>query len=202
MQGITQAIDSRDGVFIGGKHLHHNFKPMPHITTFDGLIAGPDKIANQLDGSQIEQAELMEHAPKDSEYRPDNFVDVVTGKPDSNWFIEKAELMEHAPKDSEYRPDNLVDVVTGKPDSNWFIEKAELMEHAPKDSEYGGEGHGDVNNSDNPVGSSVITYIFAPSAEMYSFGECESLDSCLEPMLDQLSSDSILFQSENQLLSN
>jgi hypothetical protein len=175
---------------------------MPHITTFDGLIAGPDKIANQLDGSQIEQAELMEHAPKDSEYRPDNFVDVVTGKPDSNWFIEKAELMEHAPKDSEYRPDNLVDVVTGKPDSNWFIEKAELMEHAPKDSEYGGEGHGDVNNSDNPVGSSVITYIFAPSAEMYSFGECESLDSCLEPMLDQLSSDSILFQSENQLLSN
>ena len=107
---------------------------MPHITTFDGLIAGPDKIANQLDGSQIEQAELMEHAPKDSEY--------------------------------------------------------------------GGEGHGDVNNSDNPVGSSVITYIFAPSAEMYSFGECESLDSCLEPMLDQLSSDSILFQSENQLLSN
>lgn len=28
MQGITQAIDSRDGVFIGGKHLHHTFKPM------------------------------------------------------------------------------------------------------------------------------------------------------------------------------
>ena len=25
---ITSAIDPRDGVFIGGKHLHHNFKPM------------------------------------------------------------------------------------------------------------------------------------------------------------------------------
>jgi hypothetical protein len=25
---ITHAIDSRDGVFIGGKHLHNTFKPM------------------------------------------------------------------------------------------------------------------------------------------------------------------------------
>ena len=141
---------------------------MPHITTFDGLIAGPDKIANQLDGSQIEQAELMEHAPKDS----------------------------------EYRPDNLVDVITGKPDSNWVTEKAELMELAPKEHEYEGEGHGDINNPDNPVGSTVTTCIFAPSAEMYSFGECESLDFSLEQMLDQLNSDSILAQSDNQLLSS
>ena len=28
MQVITSAIDSGDGVFIGGKHLHHTFKPM------------------------------------------------------------------------------------------------------------------------------------------------------------------------------
>ena len=33
MQGITQAIDSGDGVFIGGKHLHYNFKPMTTSTT-------------------------------------------------------------------------------------------------------------------------------------------------------------------------
>ena len=28
MQVITSAIDSGDGVFIGGNHLHYNFKPM------------------------------------------------------------------------------------------------------------------------------------------------------------------------------
>ena len=28
MQDITSALDSKDGVFIGGIHLHHNFKPM------------------------------------------------------------------------------------------------------------------------------------------------------------------------------
>ena len=28
MPVITQAIDLRDGVFIGGKHLHHTFNPM------------------------------------------------------------------------------------------------------------------------------------------------------------------------------
>lgn len=79
---------------------------MPHIVTFDGLIAGPDKLESQLDGSLIAQAELMEPAPKDSEYRPNNLVDVITGKSDSNWVFEKAELMEHAPKDSEYRINN------------------------------------------------------------------------------------------------
>ena len=43
MQGITQAIDSRDGVFIGGKHLHNTFKPMTNNElTLDQLqtIAG------------------------------------------------------------------------------------------------------------------------------------------------------------------
>ena len=166
MQVITSAIDSGDGVFIGGKHLHNTFKPMPHFTTFDGLIAGPDKTANQLDVSQTIPVDLMEHAPKDS----------------------------------EYRPENLIDVVTGKPDLNWVSEKAELMEHAPKEHEYVAEGHGDVTNPDNPLGSSVIAYIFEPLTDMYSFGECESLDSCLDPMLDQLSSSSVLVHPQYRVV--
>ena len=40
MQVITSAIDSRDGVFIGGKHLHHNLKPMTNTElTLDQLTA-------------------------------------------------------------------------------------------------------------------------------------------------------------------
>ena len=40
MQGITQAIDSGDGVFIGGKHLHNTFKPMTNNElTLDQLTA-------------------------------------------------------------------------------------------------------------------------------------------------------------------
>ena len=40
MQGITQAIDSRDGVFIGGKHLHNTIKPMTNNElTLDQLTA-------------------------------------------------------------------------------------------------------------------------------------------------------------------
>ena len=46
---ITQAIDSRDGVFIRGKHPHHNLKPMTNneltldqLTTISGgVVAGP-----------------------------------------------------------------------------------------------------------------------------------------------------------------
>jgi hypothetical protein len=33
MPVITHAIDSRDGVFTGGKHLHNTFKPMTTSTT-------------------------------------------------------------------------------------------------------------------------------------------------------------------------
>ena len=37
---ITQAIDSRDGVFIGGKHLHRTFQPMTNNElTLDQLTA-------------------------------------------------------------------------------------------------------------------------------------------------------------------
>ena len=37
---ITSAIDSRDGVFIGGKHPHHNFQPMTNNElTLDQLTA-------------------------------------------------------------------------------------------------------------------------------------------------------------------
>ena len=40
IQVITQAIDSGDGVFIGGKHLHYNFKPMTNNElTLDQLTA-------------------------------------------------------------------------------------------------------------------------------------------------------------------
>ena len=40
MSVITQAVDSGDGVFIGGKHLHYNFKPMTNNElTLDQLNA-------------------------------------------------------------------------------------------------------------------------------------------------------------------
>ena len=47
---ITSAIDSGDGVFIGGKHPHHNFQPMTNnelsldqLTAISGGVAmGPD----------------------------------------------------------------------------------------------------------------------------------------------------------------
>ena len=52
MPVITQAIDSRDGVFIGGKHLHHNFKPMTNNElTLDQLTAISGGVAMGADGS-------------------------------------------------------------------------------------------------------------------------------------------------------
>ena len=52
MQGITQAIDSGDGVFIGGKHLHYNFKPMTNNElTLDQLTAISGGVAMGADGS-------------------------------------------------------------------------------------------------------------------------------------------------------
>ena len=40
MPVITCALDSRDGVFIGGKHLHNTFKPMTNNElTLDQLTA-------------------------------------------------------------------------------------------------------------------------------------------------------------------
>ena len=52
MQGITQAIDSGDGVFIGGKHLHNSFKPMNNTElTLDQLTAISGGVAMGADGS-------------------------------------------------------------------------------------------------------------------------------------------------------
>ncbi len=52
MQGITQAIDSEDGVFIGGKHLHNTFKPMTNNElTLDQLTAISGGVAMGADGS-------------------------------------------------------------------------------------------------------------------------------------------------------
>ena len=49
---ITSAIDSRDGVFIGGQHLHHNFKPMTNTElTLDQLTAISGGVAMGPDGS-------------------------------------------------------------------------------------------------------------------------------------------------------
>ena len=50
MHVITSSIDLGDGVFIGGKHLHHNFKPMTNkeltlnqLTAIAGGVQmGPD----------------------------------------------------------------------------------------------------------------------------------------------------------------
>jgi hypothetical protein len=43
IQGITSAIDSRDGVFIGGEHLHHTCKLMTNIAvTLDQFAAIAD----------------------------------------------------------------------------------------------------------------------------------------------------------------
>ncbi len=48
---ITSAIDSGDGVFIGGKHLHHNFKPMNNAElTLDQLSAISGGKKNNLVG--------------------------------------------------------------------------------------------------------------------------------------------------------
>lgn len=52
MQGITQAIDSRDGVFIGGKHLHNTFNPMTNTElTLDQLTAIAGGVQMGPDGS-------------------------------------------------------------------------------------------------------------------------------------------------------
>ena len=53
MQGITQAIDSRDGVFIGGKHLRHTHNTLKTMNNTEltlnqltaisgGVVAGPN----------------------------------------------------------------------------------------------------------------------------------------------------------------
>ena len=49
---ITQAIDSGDGVFIGGKRLHHTFRPMiNHELTLDQLTAISGGVMEGADGS-------------------------------------------------------------------------------------------------------------------------------------------------------
>ena len=52
MQNITSAIDSGDGVFIGGKRLHYNFKPMTNNElTLDQLTAISGGVMEGSDGS-------------------------------------------------------------------------------------------------------------------------------------------------------
>ena len=52
MPFTTSAIDPRDGVFIGGKHLHHNFKPMSNTElTLDQLTAISGGVTMGADGS-------------------------------------------------------------------------------------------------------------------------------------------------------
>ena len=49
---MTSAMDSRDGVFIGGKHLHHNLKPMTNTElTLDQLTAISGGVMEGADGS-------------------------------------------------------------------------------------------------------------------------------------------------------
>jgi len=59
-------------------------KAVIHPQFRTGLI-NPDSMRpiDELTSSFIEKADLMRHAPKDSEYRPQSSIDVVTGKPDS-----------------------------------------------------------------------------------------------------------------------
>lgn len=57
---------------------------MPHIITFDGL-------AMKHDDTYLEKAEIMQHAPKDSEYRPESLTGPVIGKPDSTLIEAKQE---------------------------------------------------------------------------------------------------------------
>ena len=57
---ITSAVDSRDGVFIGGKHLHNTIKPMTNNElTLDQLseISGGSLLALLLAGCSSDDSE-------------------------------------------------------------------------------------------------------------------------------------------------
>ena len=107
---------------------------MPHIVTFDGLIA-VEKLneTTNVSPTQGDEIGIVHPAFRSGliSYREDganraNPTPHPGINPDSmlpideltSSFIEKADLMRHAPKDSEYRPQSSIDVVTGKPNSS------------------------------------------------------------------------------------
>ena len=70
MPVITQAFDSGDGVFIGGKHLHHNFQPMTNTElTLDQL----QMMSGGVDENKL--AKILKPKPKVKEVKlPKPFV--------------------------------------------------------------------------------------------------------------------------------
>ena len=135
-----------------------------------GLI-NPDSMRpiDELTSSFVEKAELMRHAPKDSEYRPQSSIDVVTGKTNSSSSarVIGLQITGEGP-DQWIQYDTNDGAVEGKlgPDSmlpideltSSFIEKAELMRHAPKDSEYRPQSSIDVVTG-KPDSTSTATEI-------------------------------------------
>ena len=64
MPVITQAFDSGDGVFIGGKHLHHNFQPMTNTElTLDQL----QMMSGGVDENKL--AKILKPKPKVKEVK-------------------------------------------------------------------------------------------------------------------------------------
>ena len=88
---------------------------MPHLVTFDGLIA-VEKLneTTNVSPAKGESVSIVHPTFRTGLINPNSMlpIDELTSS-----FIEKADLMRHAPKDSEYRPQSSIDVVTGKPDS-------------------------------------------------------------------------------------
>ena len=112
---IKSAVDCGDGVSIEREQPSTAFRSMPHLVTFDGLIA-VEKLneTTNVSPAKGESASIVHPTFRTGLINPDSMlpIDELTSS-----FIEKADLMRHAPKDSEYRPQSSIDVVTGKPDS-------------------------------------------------------------------------------------
>ena len=166
-----------------------NFRPakgesvsIVHPTFRTGLI-NPDSMLpiDELTSSFIEKAELMRHAPKDSEYRPQSSIDVVTGKPDSTsaateiglqitgegrrmniWGNGGASTLED--RTTNTSDDDFNDVVLG----NGIDPDIQRPTH-PNDNNVVNPGSG---------GTSFITSAIEAPAEMTSFGK--SLNPVLE----------------------
>ena len=200
---ITSLIGSRDGVFIGGKHLHHTFKPMPHISTYGGSyfsagqISWVDRINNDYDTDDLALRSMQ--SDKDTIVRPesDDFYvfcsaeeggggdSIIVNEGDDYVYVDSEEEEMEAGEVPE--PSNSEKEASGEPEStygkllpyeveksnyldfwnydavNWYTkedqltdsliqfrdtyqEKAQLMQHAPKESEFRPE------SQVNPVG--------------------------------------------------
>ena len=128
-----------------------NFRPakgesvsIVHPTFRTGLI-NPDSMRpiDELTSSFIEKAQLMRHAPKDSEYRPQSSIDVVTGKPDSTSIATEIGLQ-----------------ITGEGPDQW-------IQYNTND----GAVEGKLGGKSDSGGTSFITSAIEAPAEMTSFGE-------------------------------